>query len=170
MRKQIFISCVTLQLNFIQFSCFAEKWIVVDLNKQKLSALESPTVTFRYRADGSLKDAVVPGQYKYAKWQFNCATGDYKHKTEAGTYRIYRKVRHHVSTTYGRPMPFSMFFSTDGKAIHGAPCCVDLISLLKQMGINYFGSAGCVRLSHDDVEVLWNWADIGTLVFITYSD
>jgi lipoprotein-anchoring transpeptidase ErfK/SrfK len=43
--------------------------------------------------------------------------GCYNTPTRVGTFHVYRKARHWVSTIYHSPMPFSMFFS-GGQAVH----------------------------------------------------
>ncbi|MFF5725633.1 L,D-transpeptidase family protein [[Kitasatospora] papulosa] len=40
--------------------------------------------------------------------------------TREGTFSVYWKSRHHVSTLYGSPMPYAMFFS-GGQAVHYSP-------------------------------------------------
>ena len=37
--------------------------------------------------------------------------------TREGVFRVYDKLRHHVSSIYGTPMPFALFFS-GGQAVH----------------------------------------------------
>jgi lipoprotein-anchoring transpeptidase ErfK/SrfK len=38
-------------------------------------------------------------------------------RTREGTFRVFRKSRHHVSSLFGAPMPYAMFFS-GGQAVH----------------------------------------------------
>jgi hypothetical protein len=74
--------------------------IVVDLSHQKLSAYAGSVLVY----------------------EFNCVIGRPGHETTAGKFRISRKEEMHHSHAYNNaPMPYSMFFSSDGKAIHGSP-------------------------------------------------
>ncbi|TXJ74797.1 murein L,D-transpeptidase [Streptomyces lavendulae] len=43
--------------------------------------------------------------------------GTRRSPTREGAFPVYRKSRHHVSTLYGSPMPYAMFFS-GGEAVH----------------------------------------------------
>ncbi len=45
--------------------------------------------------------------------RFGCASS----RTREGTFRVFRKRRYTVSSLYGSPMPYSMFFS-GGQAVH----------------------------------------------------
>lgn len=61
-------------------------------------------------------------------------------------------------------MPYTIFFSKDGKAIHAATCCVAIQSFLKAIAPEesaWMGSHGCVRLSEDDARILFEWAEEG---------
>ena len=51
---------------------------------------------------------------KTADARFGCA-GDLA--TRNGTFRVFRKSRHHVSSLFNSPMPYAMFFS-GGQAVH----------------------------------------------------
>jgi len=62
-------------------------------------------------------------------------------------------------------MNYAMFFTIDGKAIHQSNA-VGVTSILKDWGINDLGSHGCVRLAEDNAAKLFQWAPIGTPVFI----
>ena len=76
----------------------------------------------------------------------------------------------HYSHAYGNtPMPYSMFFSSDGKAIHGTP----LATLRSYAGYFGFGSVipdvgshGCVGLSEDNAKTLFDITPTGTLIQI----
>ena len=105
--------------------------------------------------------------YEGAKkvFEFDCATGDRKHPTGTGTFKIIRKHRTYTSMKYKVPMDYAMFFTTDGKAIHKSQM-VGPISYLKYAGLNYFGSHGCVRLADSDARALFDWAPMDTPVVV----
>ena len=52
-------------------------------------------------------------------YKFDVITGQDGKETTAGRYSIFRKEKEYTSKTYGSEMPYTMFFSSDGKAIHG---------------------------------------------------
>jgi len=52
-------------------------------------------------------------------YSFDIVTGRDGKETTAGTYPIFRKHKKYTSKTYGSEMPYTMFFTADGKAIHG---------------------------------------------------
>ncbi len=118
------------------------KWIEVDLSDQYLRAWEH--------------DRLVFGTY--------VSTGLPQYPTPPGTYRIYAKLRYeHMRggtpgiDYYDLPnVPHTMYFYR-GYAIHGA------------YWHNNFGrvmSHGCVNLPLSAAEWVYNWAPIGTLVWI----
>lgn len=98
-----------------------------------------------------------------AVYEFDCATGDKDHPTDAGVFTIFQKDRKHFSHKYRVQMDFAMFFTRDGKAIHKSQL-VGPISMLKYMGIDYFGSHGCVRLEGEQAEKLFDWTPLHTVV------
>lgn len=118
------------------------KWIEVDLSDQYLRAWEN--------------DRLVFGTY--------VSTGLPQYATPPGTYRIYAKLRYERMRGgtpgidyYDLPnVPHTMYFYR-GYAIHGA------------YWHNNFGrvmSHGCVNLPLGAAEWMYNWAPIGTLVWI----
>jgi lipoprotein-anchoring transpeptidase ErfK/SrfK len=121
------------------------KQIIVDLDDQKLYAFEGSKL----------------------KYKFHTTSGDIKHPTatKPQLFYIFRKHKKYVSKTYGARMDYAMFFTYDGKVIHQSNA-VSLISYLKTLGINYFGSHGFARLSEDDAKNLFKWTPMNTLVFI----
>ena len=52
-------------------------------------------------------------------YEFDVVTGRPGKETEAGVFSISRKYEDYTSKAYGAEMPFTMFFTVDGKAIHG---------------------------------------------------
>lgn len=121
------------------------KQIIVDLDDQNLYAFEGSQL----------------------KYKFYGASGDADHPTatKPQLFHIFRKHEKYVSKTYNARMDYAMFFTYDGKAIHQSNA-VALTSILKDIGFNYFGSHGCVRLSQDNARDLFRWAPMNTPVFI----
>lgn len=82
-------------------------------------------------------------------------------ETREGVFRVYRKFRQHVSSTYGSDMPFTMSFS-GGQAFHySAGFARD----------GYAGAShGCVNLrSWRGAERLFDWGPVGVKVVIYHS-
>jgi len=86
-------------------------------------------------------------------------------ETTAGRYSIFRKEKRYTSKTYGSEMPYTMFFSSDGKAIHGTHMS-SLRSYLHAYITESVGSQGCVGLTDDDAKALFEWAPLGTPIVI----
>ena len=115
------------------------KKIVVIIDTQVLLAMEGSKVVYEY----------------------DVVTGRPKKETHPGDYRIGRKYKDYTSKTYGSPMPYSMFFSKDGKAIHGAHWAT-VRSYLHAYVTESVGSQGCVGLTEEDAKTLFEWAPVGT--------
>lgn len=62
--------------------------------------------------------------------------------TVTGNRRIYWKDKDHISSVFGSPMPYAMFFY-EGQAIHGSTFSMP-------------GSHGCINVTMDDARQLWN--------------
>ena len=77
---------------------------------------------------------VVDGQIQMT---LTARFGGPKHRTREGVFEVYDKLRFHVSSLYGTPMPFAMFFS-GGQAVHYS----------KQFAAHGYGlgSHGCINL------------------------
>jgi len=69
------------------------------------------------------------------------------------------------SKTYGSEMPYTMFFSADGKAIHGTHMAT-LRSYLHAYVTESVGSQGCVGLTDDNARALFEWTPSGTPVIV----
>jgi hypothetical protein len=70
------------------------------------------------------------------------------YETPAGHYTVYRMEPDHKSDEYDQaPMPYSMFFSPRGLAIHGT----------YERGLGRPASHGCVRLSVANAKKLYEW-------------
>jgi lipoprotein-anchoring transpeptidase ErfK/SrfK len=117
------------------------KKIVVIIDSQVLLAMEGTRVVYEY----------------------DVVTGRPKKETHPGDYRISRKYKDYTSKTYGSPMPYSMFFSKDGKAIHGTQWAT-IRSYLHAYVTESVGSQGCVGLTEEDAKTLFNWASVGTKI------
>lgn len=117
------------------------KKIVVNLHRQKLIASEGGKIVH----------------------EFDCITGRAGKETNSGTFKVMRKVKDYTSKKYKAPMPYSMFFTDDGKAIHATPLA-KIRSYVKYLGLGEPGSHGCVGLSDDDAKTMFEWAPVGTVV------
>ena len=62
-------------------------------------------------------------------------------------------------------MPYSMFFSKDGKAIHGTEWAT-IRSYLHAYVTESVGSMGCVGLAGEDAEILYEWTPKGTNIIV----
>lgn len=98
-------------------------------------------------------------------YTFDVVTGVEGKETEAGTYKIFKKHLKYTSKTYGSEMPYTMFFTPDGKAIHGT-LAPNIRSYLHSYVTESVGSHGCVGLSDDAAKVLFDWAPVGTPVVV----
>lgn len=98
-------------------------------------------------------------------YSFDIVTGRDGKETTAGRYQIFRKHEKYTSKTYGSEMPYTMFFTDDGKAIHGTQMAT-LRSYLHSYLTDSVGSQGCVGLTDDNAMALFEWAPIGTPVVV----
>ena len=119
----------------------SNKKIVVIIDSQILLAMEGTRVVYEH----------------------DVVTGRPKKETHSGDYRISRKYKDYTSKTYGSPMPYTMFFSKDGKAIHGTQWAT-IRSYLHAYITESVGSQGCVGLTKEDAKTIFDWAPIGTLI------
>lgn len=98
-------------------------------------------------------------------YSFDVVTGRHGKETTAGKYHIFRKHEKYTSKTYGSEMPYTMFFTEDGKAIHGTQMAT-LRSYLHSYLSDSVGSQGCVGLTDDNAKALFEWAPVGTAVVV----
>ncbi|MCK5825940.1 MAG: L,D-transpeptidase [Desulfuromusa sp.] len=98
-------------------------------------------------------------------YHFDIVTGREGKETEAGRFKIFKKFKKYTSKTYGSEMPYTMFFTKDGKAIHGTQMAI-LRSYLHSYLTESVGSQGCVGLTDEKAKALFEWAPIGTLVVV----
>ena len=102
-------------------------------------------------------------------YSFDIVTGRDGKETTAGRYKIFRKHEKYTSKTYGSEMPYTMFFTEDGKAIHGTQMAT-LRSYLHSYLTDSVGSEGCVGLTDDNAMALFEWAQVGTPVIVIAGD
>ncbi len=82
--------------------------------------------------------------------------GTDKHPTPLGTFPIRYKMRHNVSEKYNNaPMPYSMFLTSDGVALHGSDV------------ENGYASHGCVGMPDEFAAKVFALAKKGDKVIIT---
>jgi hypothetical protein len=87
----------------------------------------------------------VDGQEEYV-WLVS--TGGKNYDTPSGSYKIFRMEKEHFSKEWDdAPMPYSMFFTGEGHAIHGS-------YHVKSLGRR--ASHGCVRLAPENAAVLFD--------------
>jgi len=98
-------------------------------------------------------------------YSFDIVTGQDGKETTAGRYQVFRKHEKYTSKTYGSEMPYTMFFTQDGKAIHGTQMAT-LRSYLHSYLTESVGSEGCVGLTDDNAKALFEWAPMGTPVVV----
>lgn len=90
-------------------------------------------------------EVTVDGQPRYS-WPVS--TGVESHDTPSGSFRPFRMERTHFSKEWDdAPMPFAMFFTNQGHAIHGT-------NHVRNLG--RAASHGCVRLSVRNAATLFN--------------
>jgi len=83
------------------------------------------------------------------------------YETREGTFRVTRKSRDHVSTTYFVWMPYALFFA-GGQAVHFSPT-------FRRIG-HVSGSHGCVNLRDiDDARKLFDRVPVGSTVVVYRS-
>jgi lipoprotein-anchoring transpeptidase ErfK/SrfK len=99
-------------------------------------------------------------------YSFDIVTGQPGKETTLGTFYVSNKHEEYVSKTYGSEMPYTMFFSADGKAIHGTHMAT-LRSYLHAYVTESVGSQGCVGLTDDNARALFEWTPSGTPVIIS---
>ena len=98
-------------------------------------------------------------------YEFDVVTGRPGKETHPGVFKIFRKHADYTSKTYGSPMPYTMFFTKDGKALHGTQWAT-LRSYVHAYITESVGSHGCVGLTSENAKILFNWAPEQTRVVI----
>ncbi len=92
------------------------------------------------------------GVRTYTATQMRSGNPDLGKITRTGNFRIYWKNKDHISSIFGTPMPYAMFFDGDN-AIH-------------ESGFSTRGSHGCLNVRQVDAKKLWNHAPVGTPVSV----
>jgi hypothetical protein len=102
-------------------------------------------VLIRVDKSAQLMTVTVDGAQRYA-WAVSTGIADYD--TPAGEFQPFRMERDHFSREWDdAPMPYSIFFTQEGHAIHGS------------FDVKHLGrpaSHGCVRLSKANAAVLFD--------------
>jgi hypothetical protein len=75
--------------------------------------------------------------------------------TPTGTFPILQKKEHHISGKYGSPMPYSLWLTRSGVAIHGSEVDYDAVT------------HGCVGVPDEFAARLFDEARVGDRVLIT---
>jgi len=119
------------------------KIIYVDIDDQKLFAWEGNKLLY----------------------EFDVVTGRPGKETHPGVFKIFSKHADYTSKTYGSPMPYTMFFTKDGKALHATQWAT-LRSYVHTYITESVGSHGCVGLTNENAKILFNWAPEQTRVVI----
>lgn len=102
-------------------------------------------------------------------YSFDVVTGREGKETTAGKYKIFKKHEKYTSKKYGSEMPYTMFFSKDGKAIHGTQMAT-LRSYLHSYLTESVGSQGCIGLTDDNAKAMFDWAPVGTPVIVIFEE
>lgn len=101
-------------------------------------------------------------------WQFKASTGKAPYLTRTGTFEILNKMPHADSRALGWGMPYWMGIYQAGGTENGFHGIATLANG-KELPISVLGrtaTSGCVMLSNPDAITLYNWATIGTEVWI----
>jgi len=119
---------------------------------------------------------VVTDEQKLYAWEgnqlvyeFDVVTGRPGKETEAGVFEINRKYEDYTSNSYGAEMPFSMFFTLDGKAIHGTQWATTR-SFIHAYINESVGSHGCVGLTVENAALMFEWAPMGTRIVVVEEE
>ena len=141
----IMIACIGLMFTaFVETSqAQPKKAILVNVHDQRLYAVDDYRIVY----------------------EFDVITGRPGKETTPGKFTIFKKIEDYTSKTYNAPMPYTMFFSKDGKAVHGTQWAT-LRSYLHVYITESVGSMGCVGLTEDHARTLFGWAPVGTPVVI----
>jgi hypothetical protein len=91
--------------------------------------------------------------------EFPIMTGDDETPTPPGTYVINKKKVYHYSRKYQTPMPYSLFFDYQGRAIHEG-----WVADTEEM--SEWASHGCIHVEQPYMKWLFNWAEAGKTVVV----
>jgi len=134
--------------------------------------LAVPSVPFAGEGGGLKIIYVITDDQKLFAWEgnelvyeFDMVSGRPGKETHPGVFHISRKYEDYTSKKYGSEMPYTMFFTVDGKAIHATKWAT-LRSYLHTYIYEGVGSHGCVGLTMDDAETLFAWAPMNTRIVV----
>ncbi|MBI4030001.1 L,D-transpeptidase family protein [Candidatus Berkelbacteria bacterium] len=122
---------------------FPGKYIEVNLSNQKL---------YQFEGENKIGEHLV-------------STGKWSMQTPIGTFSINNKTPRAYSATYNLYMPYWMSFIGGKYGIHELP---EWANGYKE-GQNHLGtpvSHGCIRLGVGDAQAVYDWAEVGTVVYI----
>ena len=115
---------------------------------------------------------VVTDEQKLYAWEgnelvfeFDMVSGRPGKETHPGVFHISRKYEDYTSKKYGSEMPYTMFFTVDGKAIHATKWAT-LRSYLHAYIYEGVGSHGCVGLTLDNAKEIFAWAPMNTRIVV----
>ncbi len=127
------------------FSAAAGKAIEISIEKQELVAWEEGRVVFR----------------------FPISTGRDGYKTPTGTFRVHTKYEKRWSRKWKVWMPYAMFWHPKhGYALHELPYKSNPDKRIGASKLGRRDSHGCVRINVGDAQELYEWAPVGTTVWI----
>lgn len=104
----------------------------------------------------------------HALGTYAISSGTWQMPTPFGEFAVLAKSEEAYSAAYNLYMPFWMQFTYQGHGMHGLPFWKYSWGVVYE-GVNHLGqrvSHGCVRLSVENAERLFNWIDIGTKVVV----
>ncbi|MEI6426242.1 MAG: L,D-transpeptidase [Candidatus Absconditabacteria bacterium] len=157
MRKILVLVLVVLGGFTISMQSFGKTWYYNDYTKY---AKVIKVNTF----------ANILSYYEYGEkiGEMPTSAGDKKNYTPEGRFRIINKHDFMYSKSAGKFMPFWMEFWKGKYGIHAL--AEDSAGNLNTSSvIGEAAPGGCVRLNSTNAETLYNWAEIGTPVFIAYD-
>ncbi|MFA5070103.1 MAG: L,D-transpeptidase family protein [Patescibacteria group bacterium] len=123
------------------------KYIDIDISEQKLKVIENGQEIGDYQISSGKPGMDTPG----------------------GIFTVLSKSPTAYSKKYALYMPYWMQFSGQGHGLHGLPYWRLRGGGVIKEGENHLGirvSHGCVRLSWEDAEIVYNWVSIGTPIII----
>lgn len=122
---------------------FDGRYIDIDLSSQTLTVFENRSAVYRYKISTGKRDMPTP----------------------IGTFSIRNKIRRAYSRRYDLYMPWWLGFTSSGHGIHELP---EWRNGVKE-GAGHLGipvSHGCVRLGVGAAKNVYDWANIGDIVYI----
>lgn len=144
-----------------------------ELTPETVRLPQRPDRSFRGRwIDVSLAEPVLVTAYEDQRPVYSALAvkGAGRWTTPTGVFRIWKRVANETmdSETIGIPRDardgyylknvlFTQYFSSDGAALHYNYWRSDW---------GYAGSHGCLGLNYDDSKWFWDWASLGTVVYV----